>query len=412
MAEEKHYAPFLSENYAIKEGIQSDNVWYYSIEELEKGSKLVFPHWKIPENLEKVKHIFLEREQALLDAATKGDVTAYFDALEAYMPSIILVFCADKPVADAVRALLMEKLPKNEAEQLIDLLSIPEKDNYYKQEEYDLITTNDLNAHVKKYEGIYSRYAEKTPYTVEEAKERLSKINKEQFLSDWQEQKKKVRDAIAKAKDLFGKDAPLIDFMQFIIHYRTHRTDVINISAFNLIPTLERIAKERNLTYQQILHCTREEIEGESSLDVIEERLKDYAIALEKGKPRLLTGAESQKIREYMKEEITGVTEIKGTIASKGKIQGTAKVILVTADFPKINPGDILITSMTTPNMMTIMKKAAAFVTDEGGITCHAAIISREMKTPCIIGTKTATRVFKDGDMVEVDAEKGIVKKL
>jgi len=58
------------------------------------------------------------------------------------------------------------------------------------------------------------------------------------------------------------------------------------------------------------------------------------------------------------------------------------------------------------------MKKAVAFVTDEGGITCHAAIISREMKKPCIIGTKIATRALKDGDLVEVDANKGVVRKV
>jgi len=67
---------------------------------------------------------------------------------------------------------------------------------------------------------------------------------------------------------------------------------------------------------------------------------------------------------------------------------------------------------MTHPEFLPMMRKAVAFVTDEGGITCHAAIVAREMKRPCIIGTKNATKVLKDGDMVEVDAEKGIVKIL
>jgi len=58
------------------------------------------------------------------------------------------------------------------------------------------------------------------------------------------------------------------------------------------------------------------------------------------------------------------------------------------------------------------MQRAAAFVTDEGGITCHAAIVAREMKKPCVIGTKIATKIFKDGDIVEVDADKGIVRKI
>ena len=64
------------------------------------------------------------------------------------------------------------------------------------------------------------------------------------------------------------------------------------------------------------------------------------------------------------------------------------------------------------PRYIMAMKKAAAFVTDEGGISCHAAIISREMNKPCVIGTKIATQVLKDGDMVEVDATNGTVKKL
>ena len=67
---------------------------------------------------------------------------------------------------------------------------------------------------------------------------------------------------------------------------------------------------------------------------------------------------------------------------------------------------------MTTPWYLPAMKKAAGFITDEGGLLCHAAIVSREMNKPCIIGTKIATKVLKDGDLVEVDANNGVVKIL
>lgn len=69
-------------------------------------------------------------------------------------------------------------------------------------------------------------------------------------------------------------------------------------------------------------------------------------------------------------------------------------------------------TSMTRPEFVPLMKKAAAIITDEGGITCHAAIVSRELNIPCIIGTRIATKVLKDGDYIEVDADNGIVKIL
>ena len=67
---------------------------------------------------------------------------------------------------------------------------------------------------------------------------------------------------------------------------------------------------------------------------------------------------------------------------------------------------------MTEPSYLPIMKKAAAFITNEGGVLCHAAIVARELQKPCIIGTKIATHVFKDGDLVEVDADSGIIKKI
>ena len=73
---------------------------------------------------------------------------------------------------------------------------------------------------------------------------------------------------------------------------------------------------------------------------------------------------------------------------------------------------DILVSHMTSPDIVPVMKKAAAIVTDLGGLTCHAAIVARELKKPCVIGTKVATQVLKDGDKVEVNADKGIVRKI
>jgi pyruvate,water dikinase len=95
-----------------------------------------------------------------------------------------------------------------------------------------------------------------------------------------------------------------------------------------------------------------------------------------------------------------------------GKARGIVKVITSAKLLYKVNEGDILVTAMTRPEYLISMRKAAAIITDDGGITCHAAIISRELKIPCIIGTKYATRILKDGDLVEVDANKGIVKIL
>jgi phosphoenolpyruvate synthase/pyruvate phosphate dikinase len=106
------------------------------------------------------------------------------------------------------------------------------------------------------------------------------------------------------------------------------------------------------------------------------------------------------------------VMEFKGNSASSGNVKGIVKVCETSKEIGKIKKGDVLVASMTTPDYVPAMKIAGAIVTDEGGITCHAAIVSRELGIPCIIGTKNATKVLEDGDLVEVDANQGIVKIL
>lgn len=99
-----------------------------------------------------------------------------------------------------------------------------------------------------------------------------------------------------------------------------------------------------------------------------------------------------------------------GVAAAKGKVVGRARIVLSLNNLDKLRQNEILVTSMTTPDYFIAMEKAVAFVTDEGGITCHAAIVARELKKPCIIATKIATRVIRNGDLIEVDANRGLVK--
>ncbi|OGY75219.1 MAG: hypothetical protein A2445_03225 [Candidatus Jacksonbacteria bacterium RIFOXYC2_FULL_44_29] len=109
------------------------------------------------------------------------------------------------------------------------------------------------------------------------------------------------------------------------------------------------------------------------------------------------------------KAEETQVNDFRGMTASPGRVQGTVKILKSVQEVGKIEPGDVLVAVMTRPDYMIAIKKACAVVTDEGGITCHAAIVSRELGIPCIIGTKIATRVLHDGDVVEVNANHGVV---
>ncbi|QQG53060.1 MAG: hypothetical protein HY931_02645 [Candidatus Falkowbacteria bacterium] len=115
---------------------------------------------------------------------------------------------------------------------------------------------------------------------------------------------------------------------------------------------------------------------------------------------------------DVAQKQLEGIAELKGQVAQPGKACGKARLIFGPQHNSKVKKGDILVSVSTSPQLLPAMKLAAAFVTDMGGITSHAAIVSRELRTPCIVGTKIATKILHDGDLVEVDANKGIIKIL
>jgi len=114
---------------------------------------------------------------------------------------------------------------------------------------------------------------------------------------------------------------------------------------------------------------------------------------------------------EFDFPDVEGIQEFKGSPAfASPPLQGRVQILYTIEDVKSFMPGNILVMAMTSPDFLPAIKKAAAIITDEGGITCHAAIVSRELMIPCVIGTKIATKVLKDGMEVEVDATKGIVR--
>ena len=123
-----------------------------------------------------------------------------------------------------------------------------------------------------------------------------------------------------------------------------------------------------------------------------------------------------EKIRNllaiFIPAAATAAAEVLGKIACRGKAIGRARVVFLPHEVKDFKEGDILIAPETAPDYLPLMHKAGAIVTDRGGITSHAAITARELGKPCIIGTETATEIFRDGETVEVDAERGVVRKV
>jgi pyruvate,water dikinase len=119
-----------------------------------------------------------------------------------------------------------------------------------------------------------------------------------------------------------------------------------------------------------------------------------------------MSTAQGEDITEGERTVIT-----KGLGASPGMAAGTVKIINTTDELDKVQEGDILVTVMTTPDMVPAMKRANGIITDEGGVTCHAAIVSRELGIPCVVGTGDATSILPENSQVTLDGNKGMVWK-
>lgn len=140
----------------------------------------------------------------------------------------------------------------------------------------------------------------------------------------------------------------------------------------------------------------------------------EWAYDKDDGKLYIVQSRPITTLKEETKAEETEMTEemkvlLKGLGASPGVGAGRVVVIFDASEIDKVKEGDVLVTTMTNPDMVPAMKRASAIVTDEGGRTCHAAIVSRELGIPAVVGTKEATKVLKDGMLVTVDGTRGVV---
>ncbi len=180
---------------------------------------------------------------------------------------------------------------------------------------------------------------------------------------------------------------------------------------FELLAIIER---QRQIKKGSLIYMTDSELQHFLSSSILPNNLsnrKDFLLL--RIKDRKFNFYSRGKLYFKLKKKLVKEKMfLRGSIAYPGKTKGVVKIIRKMNDLNKFNKNEILVASMTDPRYLVAMKKAAAIVTNEGGITCHAAIVSRELKKPCIIGTKIATHIFRDGNSVEVDANKGIIRKL
>ena len=293
------------------------------------------------------------------------------------------------------------------------ILTTPEKLSFYQEEEIALQLTKNIHQHQQKYFWLHNSYAG-VEFLTDDFFQKRKEMLKPNLQKEHAERIKKIKED-----------------KQFIIRKYNISKDLQTV-ANRIVDAMEWQDERKKETwilqyYKQLLLNEVQKRTGASNLDIFGlweltdllagsklKRAKSFGFILDQGNMIELDIETSEEYWNiYTKEKIEDINQFSGIIANRGHAIGKATIVRDPKKKAQLfEEGDILVAPMTSPDYVFLMKKSSAVVTDAGGLTSHAAIISRELKKPCIIGTKIATQVLKDGDLVEVNANKGTIKIL
>ncbi|MBT4541307.1 hypothetical protein HOC35_07375 [Candidatus Woesearchaeota archaeon] len=282
------------------------------------------------------------------------------------------------------------------------------------EETFHWVQNNYHNAH---YVDINELYKQITELIAGKNKKKLREEIKE---------KEKELENIRKEREQLLSELGLSRFTKNILRiarlfskWKDIRKGGVYIGMYHFDCFLDEVARRTEFSKEQLTFSIFNEIKdilNKKNIDKIRKEIKErekqcFFVYTDKG--HFIVGGE--KAEKYFKLLEKGknksIIEIRGVVASPGYARGRVSIVKKTQDINNFKTGDILVANQTTPEFLPAMKKSAAIVTEQGGITSHAAIVSRELKKPCIIGTKIATTTLLDGEIVEVDAENGIVRR-
>lgn len=308
------------------------------------------------------------------------------------------------------------------SKKLRDLFKEDEKYIFKKIKQYEEIFNN-LKEHRENYFWVQNGYSMtlklELNYFLTRIKEHI-KINKNKEFTPIKKNKKEI----IKRKNNLIQDLSLdkdfkiwIELIDLIGEMQDIRKARQMKAYYYFDLLLTEIGKRNNYDLKEMKYLVPEEIENMFqnkfvSHKKIQNRIKGVVANLREDGYDVYTGKKFEKFINQVEQDASKnvINNFSGLTACIGKVIGKVKIIMKSSEFSQFQEGEILVTSMTTPDFVPVMKRALAVVTDEGGLTCHAAIISRELDIPCIVGTKLATEVLKTGDLVEVNANHGVIK--
>jgi phosphohistidine swiveling domain-containing protein len=302
---------------------------------------------------------------------------------------------------------------KKNIENIIRILTTSEKPTFYQTEELELQETDNIDKHQQKYFWLYNNYAGTEYLTKDFFQTRKNilepnlrdKFNQRVFTI--KQEKQKIINKYKLPADIIKTATRILDAMEF---QDDRKKEIWIMQHYKklLFDEIKRRLKQVNFDQFSMLELA-EMMQGKKI-----KRSENFGFILHKGCVTELDQSTTKHYWEiYTKYKITQTNIIKGIIANKGKAIGKVQIIRDPRNQAnEFQDGNILVAPMTSPDYVFLMKQATAIITDAGGLTSHAAIVSRELSKPCIVGTNIATQILQDGDTVEVDANQGIIKIL
>lgn len=336
----------------------------------------------------------------------------------------------DQIIADKIKKAYEESNLKGKIRytEVFSILTAPVHLSFINKAEINLLKValreKDLKQHQKDFFWIRNNYVDSYIITENEFKEEIDKLISMKV--DIKDELKKIEGTPKLNKDKKNKlmqELVLDDELKTLIkisedftYWQDERkkSTLWTTHYFSLI--LEEISKRVKIRLNELKYMTPREMsdifQKKPDRKELQQREKNGVFYWDEEGHEALYGKDADEVKNKIlgSTDLSDVDDFRGLTATMGKATGKVKIIKSAKEINKIEKGDILVAVMTRPDYVPAMRKAAAIVTDEGGITSHAAIISRELGIPCIIGTKIATKVLKDGMFVEVNANHGWVK--
>lgn len=280
-----------------------------------------------------------------------------------------------------------------------------------------------LLEHQKRYFWVRNNYNDAFILTEEHFINEIKKIfadgidveHELRYISEHPENNKQTKEKLIQELKLPVDIQALIKYSEDFTHWQDERKKFTFHTTHYLTVLLKEIGRRQLFNLEELKQLLPDEVEkvfkGDISRNDLQKRIKGCFVIFDEQQGFVTTEqdiiSDLYNYFESMDLPEGKIEKIKGLCGSVGKARGPVKIIKSAREIEKIEKGDILVAVMTRPDYVVGMKRSAAIVTNEGGITCHAAIVARELRIPCVIATKFATKVLKDGDLVEVDADNG-----